>query len=452
MVKELVRKLSNAVIYNITRALSVNEEDRQDEGEESSRPGSVQISALNESTILKIFQYLSISELINTSLVCKRWQHLSFDGSLWRNVDLRHFAQTLHDEQALRFVTNAYLVQKVETLDLSGFNVSHMTLNSLASNCPDLRKLVLKSVTFSIHEEDAEKEVLFPADLEHLDIRYSHGDAAVYQAMARSLTKVKWLGLCDAFVLAVTAQQTLQQTVSSLEKLEKLDLTHCNLAKDEFVEAFGVCCRLKVLSLRKCTHIEGEFLPKIIPQLPCLETLILNSTSIEDEPLNEVDWVNSKIKYLDIGCCPLISSKGLDSLLPIVAQMPYLEYFGLCRVGEGRALTDDNLQSFAKQLQIGTCPALKSLNLSLSNNITDEGVESFQKAYPIETLDVSNCSQITDDDDDVFELTNERKPSVTDSVISTMSDEGQKLTRKRSRGSFSTVQFALSNYSLETPL
>lgn len=449
MVKELVRKISNAVIH-ITRALSVNEEESQ----ETPRAGA-KISVLNDSNILKIFQYLSISELINASVVCKRWRHLSFDGSLWKHVDLRHFAQTLHDEPALRFVTNAYLVQKAETLDLSGFNVSHTTLNSLATNCPDLRKLVLKSVTFSIHEEeDVEKEVLFPADLEHLDIRYSHGDPAVYQAMARRLSKVRWLGLCDAFVLAITAQQTLYQTVSSLEKLEKLDLTHCNLAKDEFVEAFGVCSRLKVLSLRKCTHIWGEFLPKIIPQLPCLETLILQSTSIEDEPLNEVDWVNSKIKYLDIGCCSLISSKGLDNLLPTIAQMPYLEYLGLCRVGEGRALTDNNLQSFSNQLQAGTCPGLTALNLSLSGNITDEGVESFRKAYPIETLDVSNCSQITDsdDEDDVFELANERKQSVTESEISTTSDEGQRLTRKRSRGSFSTVQFALSNYALETPL
>lgn len=448
MVKELVRKLSNAVIHNITRALSVNEED------ETTKTG-VQISALNESTILKIFQYLSISELINASVVCKRWRHLSFDGCLWKHADLSHFAQSLHDEPALRFVTNSYLVQKVETLDLSGFNVSHTILNSLATNCPDLRKLVLKSVTFTIHEEeDGGKDVLFPGELEHLDIRYSHGDPAVYRAMLGRLTKVKWLGLCDAFVLALTPQHTLQQTVSSLEQLEKLDLTHCNLAKDEFVEAFGVCCRLKVLSLRKCTHIGGECLPKIIPQLQCLETLILHSTSVEDDPLNEVDWMNSRIKYLDMGLCPLISSKGLDNLLPKIAQMPYLEYFGLCRVGEGRALTDNNLQRFANQLQDGKCLALKSLNLSLSDNITDEGVESFRRAYPIEILDVSNCSQITDDDDedDVFELANERKQSTTDSVISTTSDEGQKLTRKRSRGSFSTVQFALSDYALETPL
>lgn len=144
------------------------------------------------------------------------------------------------------------------------------------------------------------KKILFPADLEHLDVRYSYGNAAVYKAMARNLSNVKWLGLCDAFVLALKNEPTLPLIVSRLEKLEKLDLSHCRLAKDTFIELFNICHKLKVLNLRKCLHICGEFLPSMISRLSCLETLILDGTSVDDDCLNKVDWISSKIKYLEI--------------------------------------------------------------------------------------------------------------------------------------------------------
>jgi hypothetical protein len=64
--------------------------------------------------------------------------------------------------------------------------------------------------------------------------------------------------------------------------------------------------------------------------------------------------------------------------------MLHLEYLGLFRVGEGNSLTDSNLERFAIQLKDERCPALRSLNLSFSDTITDRGVEIFKKIYPIE--------------------------------------------------------------------
>jgi hypothetical protein len=38
----------------------------------------------------------------------------------------------------------------------------------------------------------------------------------------------------------------------------------------------------------------------MISRLSCLETLILDGTSVDDDCLNKVDWISSKIKYLEI--------------------------------------------------------------------------------------------------------------------------------------------------------
>ncbi|KAK3753783.1 hypothetical protein QZH41_006470 [Actinostola sp. cb2023] len=229
--------------------------------------------------------------------------------------------------------------------------------------------------------------MLFPAELEYLDVRYSHGHKTIYQAMTRHLDNLKWLGMCDALFLAMSKEQPLRQNTTS-RHLEKLDMSHCRLVKDAFIAMFSSCKNLKLLNLRKCFNIYGESLPGLVASLTCLETLILDGTSVDDKCLQLVDWRNTKIKYLEVGWCPLITTEGLQYALPKIAQISSLEYLGLCRIGQGQALTDYNLEQLAIQLQRDTCPRLQSLNLSFSDKITDEGLANFENLYHIEALDV----------------------------------------------------------------
>lgn len=495
----LYRKVSNAVLRKISRALSFNDEGG--------------ISSMNDTLLLNVFFYLPTSDLLCVSKVCKRWNQLASHPMLWKSVDLRRYSKPLHDKFQLQYVAKSYLAYKVITLDMSGFTVPQTILNTLTTSCPDLKKLVFKSVTFC--KDDDDNQMLFPANLEYLDVRYSHGPIAVYQAMARQFSNLQWLGMCDALLLALSNEQSVPNAFASLQKLEKLDMTHCQLVKDTFLFKFCPCQNLRLLSLRKCLNISGESLPVLIARLNGLETLILDGTSVHDEYLKLVEWKNTNIKYLELGWCTFITTDGLQAFLPKIAQIPTLEYLGLCNVGQGQALTDNVLKEFAQQLQQGTCPKLHSLNLSFSKQITDEGLATFENMHYIDTLDVTKCAQITEDDDDeciffgapenkestgICEVISEEKGSIPymadspvqasprrnssrnsvssqgevfrtrtssrtslssmndiyrsrNASVSSMGDDGMpRMRRRSSRGSFSTIQFALSNYTLETPL
>lgn len=490
----MYRKISNAVMHKLSRALSFTSQG--------------EISSLSDTILLKILLYLPTEDLLSACKVCKKWNQLCSHPMLWRCVDLRCFSKPLHDKSKLEHVADYYLAHKVVTLDMSAFTVPQSVLNLLATTCPDLRKLVLKSVTLTKEQGD---QVQFPTKLSYLDIRYSHGPIEVYKEMSQHLNNINWLGICDGLILAISNEQTKPNAFLNLENLEKLDVSHCKLMRDSFLFKFSSCQKLRLLSLRKCALITGESLPIMIARLKGLETLILDETSVQDEYLELVDWKNTNIKYLELGWCPLITTSGLQSYLPKVAQMPQLEYLGLCNIGQGKALTDANLEQLALQLQQDTCPKLHSLNISFSNNITDDGLEKFENMFYIETVDVSKCAQLTEDDDegitfqaitedstDVFEngvnsntkaredvdaktrrnssrtsLSSMgevfRRRSTSGTSLSSMNDmyrprngsrvslssmgeDAPRIRRRSSRGSFSTIQFAMSNYTLETPL
>ncbi|EDO43574.1 predicted protein [Nematostella vectensis] len=452
---ELKRKISDAIIYTISRALSFNEEQTDEPSANKSLPNCVgtRISELDNPVILKIFSYLSRADLLKAAEVCKRWHELSFDRSLWRNVDLKGYCKTLMQGERITEVTEKYLVSNVVALDLSGFMLTDSILGTLANNCPELRKLVVKSVNFQT--QGKEKEVLFPKHLKFLDMRYSHGSLQIYKAITRCLQDIKWLGICDGFILALKCDgSNLSDVLRDLRSIEKLDMSHCKLATDAVLAALSTSERLRVLNLRKCQNIQGEALEVLIPNLQSLETLILDGTSIDDACIAKVPWEQAGLRYLELGWCHFISSDGLSTLFPKVAQMVNLEYLGLCRVGDGRSLTDKNLIQLANHLNYGICTNLNAINFSMCDSITDFGLRAFVRKYPkLSAVDATNCAGVR-----VFSsefdssMPYGRKASLSDTRMDENNDAYTPRRRTGSRGSFSATQFALSKYALETPL
>ena len=133
---------------------------------------SSQMSAvfnLDEGTLVKIFSYLPIRDLVRASQVCKLWNRLSYDRLLWKIVDLKYFYRSLIDP--ITFQTQAFtrFAGKVNCLDLSGFTLTEETLGALATYCRELRVLKLKSVKFATLSNGAftgnrgQNEIMFPS-------------------------------------------------------------------------------------------------------------------------------------------------------------------------------------------------------------------------------------------------------------------------------------------------
>ena len=293
------------------------------------------VFSLHEEIVLRIFSFLPLSDLIRVSRVCRWWYRLSFDRFLFKNVDLRPFATRLTDPVKIELLFTKRMASIVQCLDLSGFNISGETLRILASSCSQLRVLKLKSVTFTPGTKGKD---IFPENLKVLDIRFSQGHPGVYRAIATSLENIRSLRLCDAFLYTLLQDGTLKTTINSLKYLRELDLSHCHLLDDNTLSLFTSCSRLEALSVRKCFMLTGSFVNDFIQSCVHLKTLILDGISISDNTLQNIMWDHSNLAHLELGCCPLISSRVLNLALNRITTIIHsLEYLGPCSNKDNKA-------------------------------------------------------------------------------------------------------------------
>lgn len=302
---------------------------------------SAPVFSLHEEDVLRIFSFLPLSDLIRVSRVCRWWYRLSFDRFLFKNVDLRPFATRLTDPVKIGLLFTKRMASIVQCLDLSGFNISGETLRILASSCSQLRALKLKSVTFTPGTKGKD---IFPENLKILDIRFSQGHAGVYRAIATSLENIRSLRLCDAFLYTLLQDGTLNTTIESLKYLRELDLSHCHLLDDNTLSLFTSCSRLEALSVRKCFMLTGSFVNDFIQSCAHLKTLILDGISISDNALQNIMWDHSNLAHLELGCCPLISSRLLKLALNRITTIIHsLEYLGPCSNKDNKALDEETI-------------------------------------------------------------------------------------------------------------
>ena len=299
------------------------------------------VFSLHEEVVLRIFSFLPLSDLIRVSRVCRWWYRLSFDRFLFKNVDLRPFATRLTDPVKIELLFTKRMASIVQCLDLSGFNISGETLRILASSCSQLRVLKLKSVTFTPGTKGKD---IFPENLKVLDIRFSQGHPGVYRAIATSLENIRSLRLCDAFLYTLLQDGTLKTTIKNLKYLRELDLSHCHLLDDNTLSLFTSCSRLEALSVRKCFMLTGSFVNDFIQSCVHLKTLILDGISISDNTLQNIMWDRSNLAHLELGCCPLISSRALNLALNRITTIIHsLEYLGPFSNKDNKALDEETI-------------------------------------------------------------------------------------------------------------
>ena len=392
---------------------------------------------LDEGTLLKIFRFLPTQDLLRACQVCRLWQRLSYDLLLWKTTNLKRFSTSLVDSEKFQALAVNRLANKTRCLDLSGFLLTEDSLRVLATHCKKLRQLKLKSVTFAVdrNKTQSKEDVLFPGDLEYLDVRFSHGNPRVYRAIGKVLSKVKWLGLSDAFFQNLLAEGRMEEAIDSMKHLRKLDVSHCLLLKDSTMALFARCKKLEVLSVRKCCFLSGTFVEVFLNSCKELKTLILDGISLEDETLAEISWRNSCLKHLDLGWCPLVSEAGLTKALPRIAKIQTLEYLGLCAIGKENAVDDDILINLGASLSYWRSQKLKAINVSHSRSLTSDGIVEFCQRFSfVEILDVTNCPAVKQ-----CQLLREHLSSVV-------------VSGDTKKGSVSATRFAKSKHALETPV
>ena len=403
----------------------------------------VPVFRLDEGTLLVIFSFLSVKDLLRSSRVCRWWYRVSFDSLLWKRADLRNHARNLADPAKLNALIFKRFGFNLIWIDLSGFTLTETSLKILANQCTELRVLKLKSITFTV-EGCRIEDLSGPQDVgprfphvRCLDIRFSHGSFRVYRAFASNLSKVTWLGLSSTFFQALYAERKLESTIDSLINLRQLDLSHSLSLKDSTLALFARCRTLEVLIVRKSPMLRGGSLQYFLDSCCSLKTLILDGIGMDDDTLNKLVWNKTSLKHLELAWCPLITTVGLTATLPSIAKIPTLEVLALSAIGDGKAMNDEVLTMLAVSLSRERSTKVKSIDLTSSRYITRRGLQGFRNLCPfVEVLDTTNCPRINssiqkwDQNNNVAELESARKR----------------------KGSKSAILFASFKYAPETPL
>ncbi len=100
--------------------------------------------------MLLIMTYLNILSLVRFSLVCRRFNHLGRDSSVWERVELtRESIGRMVDSQTMKRLIRLYLPQtllevKLEEMNLKGnLTITEALIELLFVNCPKIECITL---------------------------------------------------------------------------------------------------------------------------------------------------------------------------------------------------------------------------------------------------------------------------------------------------------------------
>ncbi|XP_041503026.1 S-phase kinase-associated protein 2-like [Microtus oregoni] len=121
--------------------------------------------SLPDELLLRIFSYLCLPALVRASRVCKKWYHLSQDGTLWQTLDLA--GVKLHPDVTVRLLSRGVIAFRcprsvmeqplserlrsfpVKHMDLSNSVINVASLHGILSECSKLQNLSLEGLQLS---------------------------------------------------------------------------------------------------------------------------------------------------------------------------------------------------------------------------------------------------------------------------------------------------------------
>lgn len=321
------------------------------------------ITTLPEMILLIIFSYLTIHGKARVARVCKRWERVSNDHTLWHNTEAR---LNLTQRFDWRMIAQCLEMRRINWINIIAFsgqtqlgklfkNSAHfikildlsyteLFMDCFKSSLPNLRSLSLQNSTIktrfrSFHSQDLHKLFKMMYNLEEL-----------------SMCRLKIDGISNP------GNCVLPAISECLPNLKDLDLSYTQLRLDIinilFVNNWGKS--LQKLSVRGPS-------PR-----PCYEILSDLSTCIPH------------IHHLDISRTRLDNLSNFKSLFP-----------NLCSID----LSFINLKYTAVELclsPVAPCHQVKAVDLSSNSWLSDDHVAAIVQTFPnLQVLNLNNCNKIT---------------------------------------------------------
>ncbi|XP_071784335.1 uncharacterized protein [Asterias amurensis] len=328
--------------------------------------GSDHISALPQYCLLRIFNYLSASDLLRVGLVCRMWNQLSIDKSLWKNVSLEGtqvkdypkavkifqargtIALDFYNNTMMEFTRSVYMrdiysiIKRLPQLQYLHFGHASTSVISQVPQClPDLRVLQVHwlegmfskrpNVTFDLGKLSklSQLRVLKIRSINSLALPHmSFSDGLASLGKLQHLQKLSLTSLDENRICPLD-----YEFLTRLPELRELELGDCGNWRTEVYKILGKLTRLRSLRLENggcwckgdslanglyiCTCNISETLSKL-KELEKLELIMYRMPSDINPALTSLlklssltFWPTASLRGYTQGPCPTVCSAGL---------------------------------------------------------------------------------------------------------------------------------------------
>ncbi|XP_053401958.1 F-box/LRR-repeat protein 7-like [Mercenaria mercenaria] len=332
-----------------------------------------------------IMGFLSVSDRKDAALVCRSWYEASLDPILQRDIIIHFYASSA--EQTTRAIPSLSR-RRLPHLVLNNFDLSLDAKAVLLKSCEhlsaNLRSLSLKgsNITERTFVELLSKCTnLVTLDLSCCNSLFMSGTLleknSDMQLLKASLTNVLDVNLAS---IRYMSDATFNRIMTVCENVEKLSLAGSQMAFSSNIYYPDRSSRIASSSVLTFKN----FLDFMITQ-PCLTSLNLSKTQIEDEHLEELVVVSGlKLQELILIGCRNVSDEGIAYICKHQPQLKSLD------IRECPDLTNSTVLTVSAGLS-----QLRNLYLNKCKQITDKAAMSLSRLNQLEVLDMSECFQVT---------------------------------------------------------
>ncbi|CAF3994251.1 unnamed protein product [Adineta steineri] len=265
------------------------------------------IFQLPDETLLSIFKYLTIDELIVAASVCKWFRCIAYDEEFWTTIDLtskpysnRQLLKLLH-----RFPRNC-----TEVLKISGGSIHNNSgklplfteqLNTLIqTSYPNLHYLHISQYDFHPNQRTIKNITYLPSNLQGL-----------------YLTKCEMLA---PDISGPSAFFQVSKTSSNFQQLEILSFENSTCLQSMYIGYLPeLCPNLIELNLGGCFRIKSipVFINTLILYSKTLRRLYLSETQINDDTIHSICRKLKRLNILNIKNCKNVTISIVENLLTL---------------------------------------------------------------------------------------------------------------------------------------
>lgn len=379
-------------------------------------------SSLPDSVIVHILSFLRYPRLVLASRVCKRWQRLCFDSSLWRKLWFyRSHASKVTGELIRKFVPrrSSYIL----SIDLEGCSqINDDSVKYLAKNCPNLKKLSIKSCQLV-----TDQGIISIAQncFKLISVKFPM-DNVTSTGLVAIIKNNPHLKRIFAFSRAVT-QKTIDTLSTNCADLETLIVYESCLKEHENSSIDALTDNMLINLARGCTKLK-ELTLRYNQILLTDLSLVYLATKCRDLEQFVIDYCDLDHKITDIGLIALANFCNVNCLHISNGQ---ISDHSLVAIAERIPDISDLSLEFSKVSDIGVfrlmqkCQKLESLIIHSADNqdrritdisayavgtyasedfrmlgmgfadITDKGLKFICENTDLSSLSVSGCSKLS---------------------------------------------------------